>query len=250
MKSIILNEREQQLQKDILCYIELNDTTSIQRMYSEEISTSKNKQTLINEALYVCLKDEKPKIYLAKFFIKNGADINQSINDNNNPDELPLFIKQITYPSSKSRIVATFLLNNGYEIQTITDHQLNAPIHLLLNGEQMLHSELIDLILTKKTNINQQNIDGDTPLHLFFDSIKTTSSLYAANILLDMQPNIHLKNNQDLSVYESFMEWQSNIIRNGQTIPSVTNIITTMNKIHLEQQINNNNRHSYKKNKV
>jgi hypothetical protein len=92
-------------------YIENKDINNIKELYSSHIKSSPDKIQILNRGLHSCLNMSKPKIQIANFLIKSGANINDPLLEN-------CFIRALTLNHSNitTTNIIEFMIKNNYDI--------------------------------------------------------------------------------------------------------------------------------------
>jgi ankyrin repeat protein len=200
----------------------INNSKSDNDLFFARVHKLKNYGADLNfpKSNYPLIKSIKQnKSYIANYLIKSGANVNIKDDDYLNPLLLSVFRElestvnkllengaDINYLGAEGdnnpmtlmlsrgndRIINT-LIENGFDL-TKNDRNFNTPLHLVLSSKINIKPSILSKLLFY-SDLNKQNINGDTSLHLF---LKRYDWKNYQKILEKKELNIFIKNHKNI----------------------------------------------------
>ncbi len=204
--------------------IESKDLGKSKDVYQQYISNSTDKQNLLDYALTKCLNPWSPKIQLSNFFIRMGADINSDILNNNKDyhHEANGFLQALTSTSKESAKLIKYMIENKYDFSNTINGKNENVLHYLIKSNNSRHG----IITNQQININQQDSNNNTPLHIFFEQNNNFGTTGTALYIINNNPDVNIKNNDGKTIYDAFVEWRdkqnSNLSSHNNVVAEIT----------------------------
>jgi len=157
IKLLIITYTEQikSYQDSLLCYSIFKYKYHIAKLLLKYNYDVNKKDIKYNTPFIYAINNKNYK--LAKYLIQKGADINYNgINGNSNPMILSI--------NNKNDKIIDLLLDNGFDVNNYNKY-IETPLHYALYKNNKLSPTIIFKLLYYG-DLNIQNIDGETPLHL------------------------------------------------------------------------------------
>ncbi len=237
-----------EIKKILLSDIKLKDLNNIKESYTKHVAESKDKQEILDYCLLECLNFRHPKIQIANFFIKQGANINSKLIHTNtaahNYQNLAPFLQAIEIGTPDSFRMVEYMLKNNYDPSNdVGDNNYNALHYLvntsLNNSNRVVQKSIMQQLLKTNTNINQQSMWGETPLHFLLKKPKSADNLHLIEMIINKKPLVNIANEKGLTVYDSCVNTLNEIkeLKNAKQNTSKQEILASIEVLKLEQAI-------------